>query len=76
MRDRLLSLTQKPQNATPEAVMDAWTDLALVQAALDQMQSDKVQSCSGTIKTGTDSHVTLSLAKASVGESLWILDCG
>jgi hypothetical protein len=47
-----------------------------VQAALDQMQSDKVQSCSGTIKTGTDSHVTLSLAKASVGESLWILDCG
>jgi hypothetical protein len=77
LRDRLIQLTLAPAGATPDEVANAWTELSLVQTTLDQMKdSEKVQSCSGKLKTDVTSQVILKRAETSDGGALWVLDCG
>lgn len=74
-RDALLDVTIAA-HATDKAVAAAWTQLVFVQAALDQMtDSDKVQSCSGKLKTDVPSQVTVKWLLAADGTPLWALDC-
>lgn len=82
-RDRLLALRSElldlslSVGASDSVVVAVWTELSVVQAALDQMTSSaKVQSCGGNIETGVESHVTLEWHSSLDGESLWVLDCG
>jgi len=77
LRDRLIELTMAPGSATPDEVADAWTELSLVQATLEQLEGEgKVQSCSGSLKTDVTSQVTVKRAETSDGGALWVLDCG
>ena len=78
LRDTLLQLTvPSPYVSSPEALINVWTELSQVQAALDQMPiSAKVQSCSGKLKTGVTSQVTIKRVETSDGAALWVLDCG
>lgn len=75
-RDWLLDFTSSAY-ATGDAVVAAWTQLVFVQEALSQMtESDKVQSCSGKLKTDVTSQVTLQRLEAADGTPFWALDCG
>lgn len=76
-RDDLVELTldSRPRPGQIEA---AATDLALVVDALAQIEGDGdgKQSCSGTIETGVDAHVTVALQTTVTGTESWSIDCG
>lgn len=75
-RDWLMDVSTSAYASDSDAVA-IWTQLVFVQEALSQMtESDKVQSCSGKLKTDVTSQVTVQRLKAADGTPFWALDCG
>jgi hypothetical protein len=75
LRSQLLDISIS-SHASDNVVAQAWTELTFVQAALDQMTgSNKVQSCSGTLKQEVASQVIVEWRQPLEGQPLWVLDC-
>lgn len=76
LRERLQELTLSSK-ASPDQVVDAATELTLVQSALEQMNGSEIlQSCSGKLVSGVTSQVTVNWTETTDGAGLWVLDCG
>jgi len=75
-RNKLVNLSLDP-GSSPEQVTTAATDLLVVVAAQQQLgvESDDVQSCSGTIKPSVESQATVGYTKTSDGAEVWSVDC-
>jgi hypothetical protein len=75
LREQLLDISTSGM-ASPSVLIDVWAELTYVQAALDQMTgSDKVQSCSGKLKTDVTSQVTVEWHEPQEGQPIWVLSC-
>lgn len=76
LREQLQELTLSSK-ASPDQVVDAATELTLVQSALEQMNGSQIlQSCSGALVSGVTSQVTVRWTETIDGAGLWVLDCG
>jgi hypothetical protein len=75
LRDRLESLTLSSK-ASPDEVLNAAAELALLQGSLAQLASGDGQSCSGKLVSDMTSQATIKLNESTDGTSFWVLDCG
>ena len=75
LREQLLDISTSGQ-ASPSVLIDVWTELTYVQAALDQMTgSDTIQSCGGKLKTDVAGQVTVEWHEPQEGQPIWVLSC-
>lgn len=76
IRDELVEVSLDPATP-PDKVLEAAAQLPSVVEALQQLQGSKfVQSCSGVIQSGVESHATVQFTKSEDGIGFWVLDCG
>jgi hypothetical protein len=74
LRDRLQELTITPE-ASPDAILSAAADLALLETSLAQIGGGG-QSCSGKLVTDVTVQATMKSVQSDGGTSFWVLDCG
>jgi hypothetical protein len=75
-RNTLVNLSLDP-SSSPDQVAAAAADLLVVVAAQEQLgvESDDVQSCSGTIKPSVESQATIGYTRTTDGAEVWSVAC-